>query len=106
MRGMYLDAALGGQATNAAQDGKLDLVQAASVSIHGMHGQHIENVHLLPYATEDEFWETLYKTKYSRLISTAADFVNNTGGPGSDVIVFIRSALFALHIEYSIERIS
>jgi len=75
------------------QDGKLELVQAASVSIHGPHGQHIENVHLRPYSSEKQFYDELYTGPYSKLLSRAAEFLDETGGPGDDVLVFIRSVL-------------
>ncbi len=72
------------------EDGKADLVQAASVSIHGPHGQHIENIHLTPYKSEQEFWDDLYPGSYSRLLEKAGDFLDSTGGAGEDVLVFIR----------------
>ena len=74
------------------EDGKVELVQAASVSIHGPHGQHIENVHLRPYVSSEDFWENLYTGPYSRLLKKAGEFLDNTGGAGDDVLVFIRSA--------------
>ncbi|KAH9936423.1 Arginase/deacetylase [Fomitopsis serialis] len=66
------------------EDGKLELVQAASVSIHGPHGQHIENVHLRPYSSEKQFHDELYTGPYSKLLSKAAEFLDETGGPGDD----------------------
>ena len=72
------------------QDGKLDLVQAASVSIHGPHGQYIENVHLDPYTTEEHFWETLYEGRYKNILHKAREFIGHTGGERDDVLVFIR----------------
>ncbi|KAJ7618738.1 Arginase/deacetylase [Roridomyces roridus] len=71
------------------EDGKAALVQAASVSIHGAHGQHIENVHLETY-TSPEHLEVLYKERYSRILRRAEDFLDKTGEPGEDVLVFIR----------------
>jgi histone deacetylase HOS3 len=68
------------------------LVQAASVSLHGSHGQYIENIHLEPYTSEQHFWDVLYKGKYSRLLKKAEEFLDATGGPGDDAMVFIRSA--------------
>jgi hypothetical protein len=65
-------------------------VQAASVSIHGHHGQHIENVHLLPYESEEDFFKRLYDGPYSRLLGKAQEFVENTGTAQDDVLVFIR----------------
>ncbi|KAG5221202.1 Arginase/deacetylase [Salix suchowensis] len=74
-------------------DGKPELVQAASVSIHGNHGQYIENIHLEEYTSEDHFWNDLYPNRYKRLFSKAKQFLDSTGGPGDDVLVFIRDAI-------------
>ncbi|KAJ7456771.1 Arginase/deacetylase [Mycena galericulata] len=76
------------------EDGKAELVQAASVSLHGSHGQYIENVHLQTY-TSPEHWETLYTEQYSRILRKAEDFLNSTGGPGQDVLVFISCGMDA-----------
>lgn len=72
------------------QNGKLDLVQAASVSLHGSHGQHIENVHLQPYISNEHFFDVLYKEQYSKLLKKAEEFIEGSGGVGDDVLVFIR----------------
>ncbi|KAJ7636785.1 hypothetical protein FB45DRAFT_1138718 [Roridomyces roridus] len=69
-------------------------VQAASVSIHGAHGQHIENVHLQTY-TSPEHWEVLYKERYSRILRSAEEFLDKTGWPGEDVLVFISCGMDA-----------
>ncbi|EIW81142.1 arginase deacetylase [Coniophora puteana RWD-64-598 SS2] len=82
------------------EDGKPELVQAASVSIHGSHGQHIENIHLQAYESDQHFWGTLYSSKYRRLLSKAEEFLNNTGGPGDDVIYFISCGFDACEHEY------
>ncbi|TCD62881.1 hypothetical protein EIP91_006265 [Steccherinum ochraceum] len=71
------------------EGGKPELVQAASVSIHGPHGQFVENIHLETYNSDEEFFDELYAKKYSRLLTKAADFLDQTGGPGDDVLVFI-----------------
>ena len=68
----------------------MNLVQAASVSIHKSHGQYIENIHLQTYTSEEHFWDTLYKNEYSKLLDRARDFLDDTGGPGDDVLIFIR----------------
>jgi histone deacetylase HOS3 len=65
------------------------MVQAASASIHGPHGQFIENVHLEPFESGEQFWNVHYRA-YSRLLSKAEDFVRNTGGAADDTLVFIR----------------
>ncbi|TFK27572.1 Arginase/deacetylase [Coprinopsis marcescibilis] len=83
------------------EDGKPELVQAASVSLHQAHGQHIENVHLQTYTSEEHFWSELYAKKYSRLIKKAEDFLDATGGPGDDVMVFISCGMDACEHEYA-----
>lgn len=59
------------------------------MSVHGPHGQHIENIHLEKYATEEEFWEKLYYAKYSKLFDKAKAFSH--GADPENVLVFIRS---------------
>lgn len=66
------------------------MVQAASTSIHGPHGQYIENIHLERYSSEAQFWEVLYP-RYLTLLYRARNFLDETGGPGDDVIIFVRS---------------
>ncbi|KAH8099559.1 Arginase/deacetylase [Cristinia sonorae] len=82
------------------EDGKPDLVQAASTSIHGPHGQYIENIHLQTYSSNEEFFEELYSKRYSKLLSKAEEFLNKTGGPGNDVLVFISCGFDACEHEY------
>lgn len=62
------------------------------MSISGYHGQYIENVHLQTY-TSPEHWEILYTEQYSKILSKAEEFLDSTGGPGKDVLVFIRFSL-------------
>ncbi|KAF8811560.1 hypothetical protein BYT27DRAFT_7252655 [Phlegmacium glaucopus] len=50
------------------EDGKASLIQAASVSIHQSHGQHIEN--------------------YSKLFTKANEFLDATGGAGDEVVIY------------------
>ncbi|KAK7048838.1 histone deacetylase HOS3 [Favolaschia claudopus] len=76
------------------EDGKVELVQAASVSIHGSHGQFIENVHLQQYSST-EHWEKLYAEQYSKILRKAEEFLDSTGGPGEDVLVFISCGMDA-----------
>jgi hypothetical protein len=91
------------------KDGKASLIQAASVSIHQSHGQHIENVHLQTYTSEEHFWDVLYREQYSRLFTKAREFLDATGGPGDDVMIFIRSAspsfFLAFLISYEVPNI-
>ncbi|KAJ3573753.1 hypothetical protein NP233_g2224 [Leucocoprinus birnbaumii] len=82
------------------EDGSPALVQAASVSIHKSHGQYIENIHLQTYESEDHFWNVLYKEQYSRLITRAGEFLEETGGAGEDVLVFISCGMDACEHEY------
>lgn len=70
------------------------MVQAASVSIHGPHGQFIENVHLHPYETEEDFWRNLYPEYRARLFEKADAFLGETAE--EDVLLFIRY----VYIEY------
>ncbi|KAI0769127.1 Arginase/deacetylase [Trametes elegans] len=82
------------------EDGKPELIQAASVSIHGPHGQHIENIHLRPYTSEKEFWDTLYPSQYLRLLDKAREFIERTGGVRNDTLVFISCGFDASEHEY------
>lgn len=82
------------------EDGKLNLIQAASVSIHKSHGQYIENVHLQEYTSEEHFWDALYKHEYSKVLRRAEEFLDGTGGPGDDVMVFISCGMDACEHEY------
>ncbi|KAL0569713.1 histone deacetylase [Marasmius crinis-equi] len=66
------------------EDGKPELIQAASVSIHESHGQWIENIHLQAYEDETTFHQ-IYEKHYSKLIAKAEGFLDATGGPGDDV---------------------
>jgi len=80
------------------QDGKPDMIQAASVSLHGPHGQFIENVHLEPFESEEQFWDVHYRGAYNKLLSKAEDFVKNTGGASDDTLVFIRRVISDVHL--------
>ncbi|CDO69860.1 hypothetical protein BN946_scf184884.g19 [Trametes cinnabarina] len=82
------------------EDGKAELIQAASVSIHGPHGQYVENIHLKPYVSDNEFWEKLYPGHYQRLLDKARDFIENTGGARDDTLVFVSCGFDASEHEY------
>lgn len=82
------------------EDGKLEFVQAASVSIHKSHGQYIENVHLQEYSSAEHFWNVLYKHEYSKILRRAEEFLDGTGGPGDDVMIFISCGMDACEHEY------
>jgi len=77
------------------EDGKLEMLQAASVSIHGPHGQYIENVHFEPFESEEQFWDVHYRETYSKLLSRAEGFVKSTGGASDDIVVFISAGFDA-----------
>ncbi|KAF8120660.1 histone deacetylase domain-containing protein [Boletus edulis] len=79
------------------EDGKPELVQAASTSIHGPHGQYIENIHLQRYDSEAQFWDVLYP-QYLNLLHRARDFLDD--GPGDDAIIFISCGFDAGEHEY------
>ncbi|KAI9568469.1 histone deacetylase domain-containing protein [Boletus coccyginus] len=81
------------------EDGKPEMVQAASTSIHGPHGQYIENIHLQKYDSEAHFWDVLYP-RYISLLHRARNFLDETGGHGDDVIVFISCGFDACEHEY------
>ena len=66
----------------------MSMVQAASVSIHGAHGQHIENIHLQEYQDEEDVYKNLYKPHYRKLFTRAEHFLRDTAS--EDVLVFIR----------------
>lgn len=73
------------------EDGNTSMIQAASVSIHGPHGQHIENVHMSTYASEEDFWNRLYAGSYNRLLTKAEEFLRkNSGESDSQALIFIR----------------
>ncbi|KAA1477727.1 Arginase/deacetylase [Dentipellis sp. KUC8613] len=82
------------------EDGKTELVQAASTSIHGPHGQHIENVHLAPYDSDAQFWDTIYGQTYGKLLRKAEEFVKRTEKDG-EVLVFISCGFDACEHEYA-----
>lgn len=73
------------------------MIQAASTSIHGAHGQYVENVHIQQYKSIEHFWDVLYP-KYLNLIRRARDFLDNTGGPGDDIIILIRFVRIELRL--------
>ncbi|KAI4517050.1 Arginase/deacetylase [Schizophyllum commune Loenen D] len=81
------------------EDGKPALVKAASVSIRGEHGQHVENVHLQTWKSQEEF-DALYQSQYTKIIRRAEEFLDKTGGPGKDVLVFVSCGFDACEHEY------
>ncbi|KAJ2934510.1 hypothetical protein H1R20_g2645, partial [Candolleomyces eurysporus] len=82
------------------EDGKPELVQAASTSIHNAHGQFIENIHLQTYTSEEHFWTELYEKRYKQILHKSQEFLDATGGPGDDVLIFISCGMDACEHEY------
>ncbi|KAJ4468984.1 histone deacetylase complex protein [Lentinula lateritia] len=83
------------------EDGTPSMVQAASVSISGAHGQWIENVHLKDHAKEGDFWG-LYEEHYKKIIHKAEEFVLSTATKNNeDVLVFISCGFDASEHEYA-----
>ncbi|KAF8527331.1 histone deacetylase domain-containing protein [Gautieria morchelliformis] len=77
------------------EGGNAAIIQAASVSIHGPHGQHIENVHLVPYQSEADFWDRLYSGSYRRLLDKAEGFLQDHDENSGEVMVFISAGFDA-----------
>ncbi|KAE9400423.1 Arginase/deacetylase [Gymnopus androsaceus JB14] len=73
------------------EDGTLSLVQAASMSIAGAHGQWIENVHLQKYE-EGGFWE-LYERDYKSIIRKAENFVQSTATDDNEEVLHEYSSM-------------
>ena len=66
------------------------MVQAASVSIHGPHGQYIENIHLEKYSSVGDFFDRLYEGTYKKLLTKAEQFISETCGSNRETLIFIR----------------
>ncbi|KAJ3815354.1 Arginase/deacetylase [Lentinula aff. lateritia] len=82
------------------EDGTPSMVQAASVSISGAHGQWIENVHLKDHVKEGDFWG-LYEEHYKKIIHKAEEFVQFTATKNNeDLLVFISCGFDASEHEY------
>ncbi|KAF4123097.1 histone deacetylase HOS3 [Geosmithia morbida] len=58
------------------EGGDDEKVKNASLCIDNAHGQTIWNVHLQPWATEEEFWE-LYESKYTVILEKARLYLKN-----------------------------
>ncbi|KAG8811871.1 hypothetical protein FRC17_002303 [Serendipita sp. 399] len=80
------------------EDGDPALVRDASVSIAGAHGQYIENVHLQPYTSHEDFWTRLYP-QYQSLFSKALDFIR-ADPQDLNVPIFISCGFDASELEY------
>lgn len=90
---------------NATQDGSIDLVKDASVSV-AAHGQYVfvawdniysyadpsasrENIHLGSYASEEDFYERLYP-RYLAVFEKAKHFIMETEADPERTTVYIR----------------
>lgn len=58
------------------EGGDDEKVRNASVCVDNAHGQTIWNVHLEPWATEDDFWK-LYESKYTVLLEKTRKYLRN-----------------------------
>ncbi|KZT38900.1 Arginase/deacetylase [Sistotremastrum suecicum HHB10207 ss-3] len=80
------------------EDGNPALIQAASTSLHGPHGQWIENQHLVEYTTDEEFYKNVYP-RYLKLLDRARDFAESMCQT-EEVLVFISCGFDASVHEY------
>ncbi|TDL17761.1 Arginase/deacetylase [Rickenella mellea] len=83
------------------EDGDPLLVQAASVVLRGAHGQHVENIHLAPYTSAEDFWNTLYPGPYSQLLRSAEAFLTGDGSTPDDCLVLISCGFDASEHEHA-----
>lgn len=60
------------------------------MSVHGPHGQYIENIHLEKYTSVEDFFDRLYEGSYKELLTKAEQFAKESGGSNDDTLVFIR----------------
>ncbi|KAJ9123182.1 hypothetical protein QFC22_001375 [Naganishia vaughanmartiniae] len=81
------------------EDGSIDLIKDASVSI-AAHGQYVENIHLQLYESEEDFYQRLYP-KYITLLDKAKHFLQETGADPSRTTVFISAGFDACEHEQS-----
>lgn len=79
------------------EEGNPELVRDASVSV-AAHGQFIENMHLEPYSTHEEFWTDLYP-RYQGLFAKAKKFLQ-IDPQDRNVPVFISCGFDASELEY------
>ena len=75
-----------------SEDGDANLIQAASTTLSGAHGQYIENVHLESYTSDEDFFSRLYPIYHERLLGGATRFLKKTGELSSsdETMVFVR----------------
>ncbi|GAA5844995.1 hypothetical protein JCM11251_003175 [Rhodosporidiobolus azoricus] len=87
------------------EDGDPSLVQAASLSLSGGHGQWISNVHLESYVDEEEFHRVIHPKYREGLLGRAEEFCRKTGGSdgetqGEKTLVIVSAGFDASHHEY------
>ncbi|RXK40609.1 histone deacetylase HOS3 [Tremella mesenterica] len=80
------------------EDGDLDLISDASISL-AAHGQFIENIHLQPYTSEEDFYERIYP-QYLALLDKAKHYLQDTQAEPSRTLVFISAGFDACEHEY------
>ncbi|WVR08580.1 hypothetical protein IAU60_005635 [Kwoniella sp. DSM 27419] len=80
------------------EDGDIDLVKDASISL-AAHGQYIENIHLQPYESEEDFYLRIYPL-YLALLDKAKVFMRETAAEPSRTIVLISAGFDACEHEH------
>ncbi|CED82375.1 Histone deacetylase complex, catalytic component HDA1 [Phaffia rhodozyma] len=75
------------------EDGNAERVKDASVSL-AAHGQFIENIHLSPYNSPNDFYDRCYP-RYKVLLDKAQQFLLKTGGVPEKTLVFISAGFDA-----------
>lgn len=80
------------------QDGDLDLIRDASVNLAG-HGQYIQNIHLQPYSSEEDFYERIYPL-YLALLEKALVFMRETEADPERTVLFISAGFDACEHEH------
>ncbi|KDQ15129.1 hypothetical protein BOTBODRAFT_109192 [Botryobasidium botryosum FD-172 SS1] len=83
------------------EDGDAELVQAASTSLHNAHGQFIENVHIEPYESEEDFYARFYDKYKARLLGKAKAFLDAVKATPKGTIVLVSAGFDASQHEHS-----
>ena len=55
----------------------------------------VDNVPLVPYGSEREFWD-IYERRYTRILRSARTFLQRTDAKTSEAVVFLRCAFLLL----------
>lgn len=69
-----------------------DLRDYAQQTFSAEDEQWVENVPLVPYHDEKEFW-AVYEAKYCRIMKRAKEFLERTDAKMGEVFVFLRCVL-------------